>query len=158
MRGWLTASAAGAWTEPGSNQSLAALATRLHIGAPGTLVLDLACIALALVALRRPKVADVALEDLAIVGLVAVLVSPIAWVHYFVFALPVWLIGLRLPRQQRRAWTVALWVAGLATSGIATVWSVPLRDELFEYAPYTWGTLLLLLVVAFAPRPAGNVA
>ncbi len=152
MRDWLASSAAVARTALGSNQSLAALAARLHVPGAGAAALDLACVALALVALRRPKVSDPTFEELAIVGLVAVLVSPIAWVHYFVFALPVWLIALRQPAESGRGWTVALWVAGFATSGIATVWSVPLRDALFELAPYTWGTLLLLFVVAFAPR------
>ncbi len=153
IRDWLANSTTVARTQLGSNQSLAALAARLHVAGAGVAALDLACIALALVALRRPKVTDVTFEQLAIVGLIAVLVSPIAWVHYFVFALPVWLIALRLPAEHgEQAWTIALWIAGFATSGIATVWSVPLRDALFELAPYTWGTLLLLFVVAFAPR------
>ncbi|HVH67878.1 MAG TPA: glycosyltransferase family 87 protein [Gemmatimonadales bacterium] len=152
-RDWLGNSAAVAWTPLGSNQSLAALAVRLHVAGWGVAALDLACVALALVALRRPKITEATFEGLGVVGLIAVLVSPIAWVHYFLFAFPVWLITLRLPRQRwGRGWTVALWVAGFATSGIATVWSVPLRDALFEFAPYTWGTLLLLCVVAFAPR------
>jgi uncharacterized membrane protein len=95
--------------------------------------------------------------------LVAVLLSPIAWVHYFLFALPVWIVALRLPSQGRaRAWSFALLLAGVATSGIATVWSLSLRDTVFNLSLYTWGALLLLVVVAFAPRPlsasAGHAA
>lgn len=158
LRDWLANTAPVVRTPLGSNQSLAALATRLHVARAGAAALDIACVALALVALRRPKITDATFEELAVVGVISVLVSPIAWVHYFVFALPAWVIALRLPRQHwGRTWTVALWVAGFATSGIATVWSVPLRDALFEFAPYTWGSLLLLCVVAFAPRDASDL-
>jgi alpha-1,2-mannosyltransferase len=153
MRDWLVHSEPAAWTQLGSNQSLSALATRLHLGGAGRAVLDLACVALGVVALRRPNVVDAAFEGMAVVGLVAVLVSPLAWVHYFVFALPAWIVALHLPRDDwKRAWSVALLLAGLATSGIATVWSLAVRDAAFDLSLYTWGALLLLLVVACAPR------
>ncbi|PYO98320.1 MAG: hypothetical protein DMD60_04460 [Gemmatimonadetes bacterium] len=163
VRDWLANSSPVAWTQGGSNQSLSTLATRLHLPGAGLAFLDLACIALGIVALRRPKVADAAFEELAVVGLVAVLLSPIAWVHYFLFALPLWIIALRLPSHERTpAWSIALWLAGVATSGIATMWSLSLRDAVFKLSLYTWGGLLLLVVVAFAPRPlsasAGPVA
>ncbi len=159
VRDWLANSAPVAWTQLGSNQSLAALATRLHLGGAAVAVLDLGCLALGILALRRPKVADGAFEELAVVGLVAVLLSPIAWVHYFLFALPVWIIALRLPSRQRaRAWSISLLLAGVATSGIATVWSLSLRREVFALSLYTWGALLLLFVVAFAPRERAPAA
>ena len=154
VRDWLANSSPVAWTQGGSNQSLSALATRLHLPGAGLAFLDLACVALGVIALRRLKVADAAFEELAVVGLIAVLLSPIAWVHYFLFALPVWIIALRLPPHGRaRAWSIALLLAGVATSGIATVWSLSLREAVFRLSLYTWGTLLLLVVVAFAPRP-----
>jgi alpha-1,2-mannosyltransferase len=153
-RDWLQNSAPVAWTQGGSNQSLSALATRLDLPSAGLAVLDLACVALGIVALRRPTLADAAFEELAVVGLVAVLVSPIAWVHYFLFGFPVWIVALRLPRHDwPRAWSIALFLAGVATSGIATVWSLSLRGTVFRLSLYTWGALLLLVVVAFAPRP-----
>jgi alpha-1,2-mannosyltransferase len=153
LRDWLENSAPVAWTQGGSNQSLSTLATRLHLPGAGVAILDLACVAVGVVALRRPKVADAAFEELAVVGLVSVLVSPIAWVHYFLFALPVWIIALRLqPHERARAWSIALLLAGVATSGIATVWSLSLRRAVFGLSLYTWGALLLLCVVAFAPR------
>jgi alpha-1,2-mannosyltransferase len=154
LRDWLQNSAPVAWTQGGSNQSLSTLATRLHLPGAGVVVLDLFCVALGVVALRRPKVADAAFEELAVVGLVSVLVSPIAWVHYFLFALPVWIIALRLrPHERARAWSIALLLAGAATSGIATVWSLSLRNAVFDLSLYTWGALLLLCLVAFGPRP-----
>src|SRR5579885_2868290 len=56
-RAWLAASAAGVWGVRGSNQSLAALVARLHAPAAAVLACDLAAVALALVALRRPTAA-----------------------------------------------------------------------------------------------------
>jgi alpha-1,2-mannosyltransferase len=154
LRDWLQNSAPVAWTQGGSNQSLSTLATRLHLPGAGVAVLDLVCVALGVVALRRPKVVDAAFEELAVVGLVSVLVSPIAWVHYLLFALPVWIIALRLqPQERARAWSIALLLASVATSGIATVWSLSLRDAVFDLSVYTWGALLLLCLVAFGPRP-----
>jgi alpha-1,2-mannosyltransferase len=160
LRDWLANSAPVAWTMLGSNQSLAALATRLHLGSIGVAALDLACVALAFVALRRPNVGeDASFEGLAVVGLVAVLLSPIAWVHYFVFALPLWIVALRLHQGvESPAWSVALAFAGVATSGIATLWSLSLRQTVFDLSVYTWGTLLLLAFVATAERRSGSRA
>src|SRR5437879_3758490 len=62
VRDWLQNSAPVAWTQGGSNQSLSTLATRLHLPRVGLAVLDLACVALGVVALRRPKVSDAAFE------------------------------------------------------------------------------------------------
>ena len=153
-RHWMASNAVAAWGQLGSNQSLAALAARLHLAGAGVAALDLACVVLGIMALRRRHVVDPAFEELGVVGLIAVLLSPIAWVHYFLFALPVWIVAVRLPRHGRApAWSIALVLAGVATSGIATVWSIPVRNALFDLSLYTWGALLLLLVVALAPRP-----
>ena len=151
---WLANSAPAGWTLPGSNQSLAALAPRLGLPPAAVPLLDLASLALAVVALRRPKVTDGAFEEVAVVMLAAVLLSPIAWVHYFLLALPAWVVALRLPHAVRPAppWRAALVVCGIATSGVLTVWSLSFRRELFELSIYTWGALLLLVVLAFAPR------
>ncbi len=156
---WVANGASTGWTLLGSNQSLAALTARLGLPPLAVALLDLACLALAFTALRRPKVANPAFEELAVVMLAAVLLSPIAWVHYFLLALPAWVVALRLPLAVRAAppWRAALIVSGVATSGVLTVWSLPLRRELFELSIYTWGALLLLGVLAFAPRPAAGV-
>ena len=153
LRSWFAESAGAGWTYRGSDQSLASLATRLHIGVPGLVLLDLACVALVVVALQRPKHAHRSFEELSIVAVLAVLISPIAWVHYFLLALPAWVVALRLPRGDRtRVWSWLLLVAGVVMSGTATVWSLPLRDALFELSWYTWGALLLLVFLACAPR------
>jgi alpha-1,2-mannosyltransferase len=153
VRAWLTNSAPVGWTLRGSNQSLSALATRLHLATPGLVALYLFCVVLAFAALRRPRVAHPAFEEVAVVALVAVLWSPIAWVHYFLLALPAWIVALRLPAGGRaRAWSIYLTAAGVATSGLLTVWSLSLRSDLFELSIYTWGALMLLAVLAFAPR------
>lgn len=151
---WIAHSAPAGWALLGSNQSLAALASRLHLSAAGVVVLDAACVALAVLALRRPRVTTGAFDDVAVVTLVAVLLSPIAWVHYFTLALPAWVVALRLRLAERRTWRGALVLAAIATSGVLTVWSLSWRARLFELSLYTWGALLLLTVLACAPPAA----
>lgn len=155
VRDWLANMMSAGWTQLGSNQSLSALASRLHLPPAGLAVLDVACVALAVAALRRPKVVDPAFEELGVVAILAVLLSPIAWVHYFLLALPAWVIALQLPRGGwARGWYTALFVAGIATSGILTVWSLSLRRTVWDLSIYTFGAITLLVVLAFAPRTA----
>src|SRR2546426_12106057 len=97
VRDWLQNSAPGAWAQGGSNQALSTLATPLHLPRGGLAVLDLAPRALGLVALRPPKVSDAALEELAIVGIVAGLVSPPPVGAFFLFSLPPWVVARVLP-------------------------------------------------------------
>jgi alpha-1,2-mannosyltransferase len=152
-RAWLAASAAGVWGVRGSNQSLAALVARLHAPAAAVLACDLAAVALALVALRRPTSREGACGEIGAVLLVAVLVSPIAWVHYFLLAFPAWLTVLRRTAARRppRGWIAALGASGIATSGVLTVGSLSLRREVWELSTYTWGAVLLLAALAFLP-------
>lgn len=152
LRNW-TVNSAATQALGGSNQSLAALAARLHLGVTGAIALDLACTALVVVALSRPKNTHAAFEEVAVVAVLAVLVSPIAWVHYFLLLLPAWVIALTRAGDMRwRGWSWVLLVAGVVTSGIATVWSLSLRDALYGLSWYTWGALLLLVFLACAPR------
>ena len=148
MRDWLTLSAPGNWNWSGeSNQSLAAMVARLH-GPPLLLVaLDLLCLGAGLMALRRYRAASgTALPDVAALTVVAVLLSPIAHTHYFLLAFPAWVVVLQHPpaREGRRAWIALRLAAGLASSGVLTVWSLELRHTLLTYSIYTWGALLLL--------------
>jgi hypothetical protein len=134
----------------GSNQSLAALVARLHAPAGALLAFDLAGVALALIALRRLKDRD-AYGEIGTVTLVAILLSPIAWVHYFLLAFPAWLTVLRRAAAGRPApgWIAVLSAGGLATSGVLTVGSLNLRREVWELSTYTWGAVLLLATLAF---------
>ena len=148
-RAWLAASAAGVWGVRGSNQSLAALVARLHAPAAALLAFDLAGVALALIALRRLKDRN-AYGEIGTVMLVAILLSPIAWVHYFLLAFPAWLTVLRRAASQPApGWIAVLSASGIATSGVLTVGSLSLRREVWELSTYTWGAVLLLATLAF---------
>jgi alpha-1,2-mannosyltransferase len=160
LREWLALSAPRNWNWPGeSNQSLAALTARLR-GSPFVLaVLDFVCVAGAAAALHRRRAPDGAtMQEVAAVALVAVLLSPIAHTHYFLLAFPAWVTALGHPPagDGRAAWIALRVAAGAATSGIATVWSPPLRSTLLAHSIYTWGALLLLTIVLLQ-RPAARV-
>ena len=132
---------------------MAALVYRLHGGSLAVALADLACIALAFVALRRALETGGAFAEVGTVTLLAVLLSPVAWVHYFGLAFPAWLTAL-----ERRSWRGVLLAAGLATSGVLTIWSLSLRSALFDVSLYTWGALLLLAALAFAPARSAESA
>jgi hypothetical protein len=143
-------SAPSGWSVRGSNQSLAALATRLHGGTLLLAALDVAAILLAVVALRRRRAGGQAFAEVAVVTVLAVLLSPIAWVHYFLLLFPAWLVALRKPAVGG-PWRVLCPVAAVCTSGLLTVWSLAARKTLLELSIYTWGALLLLAALAFLP-------
>ena len=77
--------------------------------------------------------------------LVAVLATPIAWVHYYVLAFPAWVAAVKLPVPR-----AGLGLAGLATSGLLTVGPRPLRSALLDNSVYTWGALLLFVLLIFS--------
>jgi len=142
LTGWLALTAEGGWSLRGSNQSLAALVDRLGGGRALSYLLAAITLAALAFALRRSR--DT-FRDVALVTLVAVLLTPIAWVHYYLLALPAWAVAIG------EAWTrprrIALAVAGFLTSGFYTVVSYDVRHAAFELAPYTWGALILLSVL-----------
>ncbi len=70
---------------------------------------------------KRPSADDTPLEAGAVL-LLAVLIAPIAWLHTFTLAFPVWVAAIAhrpaFEGNARIAWTSALCVAGLLTSGM----------------------------------------
>jgi alpha-1,2-mannosyltransferase len=70
---------------------------------------------------KRPPMDDTPLEAGAVL-LLAVLIAPIAWLHTFTLAFPIWVAAIAhrpaLEGNARIAWTTALFVAGLLTSGM----------------------------------------
>lgn len=162
LRDWLTLSAPRNWNWSGdSNQSLAALVARLH-GPPVLLVaLDLLCLAAAAAVLHRHRTAGgTVLPDVAAVIVVATLLSPIAHTHYYLLAFPAWVVVLQHPPRPggRRAWIAVRLAAGLATSGVLTVWSLELRHTLLAHSIYAWGALLLLCLLVLERPSAVAVA
>ena len=129
------------------SQSLAGFGAFLGWPEPAVVALGVACLAAAVLALRRPAAAP--LHGVAVAGLVAVLCSPIAWLYYHTLAFPGWLAALtRQPAgsPRRRA---ALWGAALLTSGVLTFGLYPPWLRFISAANYTWGSLLLLAILVF---------
>jgi hypothetical protein len=99
------------------------------------------------VALRRSTSHDV-VQDVGIVILLAVLVSPIGWDHYYLLAFPAWVAALsRAPASWTRSARISLLAAGIATSGLLTVGSATLRGVLREHSMFAWGGLVLVVVL-----------
>lgn len=136
------------WQLARSDQSLRALVTRLGLPAWVALVLVLLLLAgLAYhVTVRRRR--DV-LPGTGATALIALLAAPVAWVHYFVLAFPAWVALWSAPRTVPR---VALWIAAIATSGLLTAGQGALRRAIHDTNVYTWGGLLVLLLLALQAR------
>jgi alpha-1,2-mannosyltransferase len=140
----------GQWQLAASDQSLRALVLRLGGSPPlaaAAAVLLIAGLAAALAARRAAK----PLDGVGATTLAAVLAAPVAWVHYFVLAFPAWVALLGRPRGGKGTSPLqqaAVWLAAIATSGWLTMGQGPLRRALHAANLYTWGALLLLLLLA----------
>jgi alpha-1,2-mannosyltransferase len=138
---WFASSAVGVWVAHPRNQSLPALLGRFGLPAFVIVIVQLGLVGLVAVALRRP---GDPLSELGIVALLMVLVSPLAWEHYYLLALPAWVVALARVEERAVGRSIALFAAGIATSGALTVWSGSLRGVLLEHSIYAWGALALL--------------
>jgi alpha-1,2-mannosyltransferase len=144
---WQSLTTTGTAGLRGHTQSLAGLIDRT--GAPPVVGL-VAGAALVLAAAwwlrrRRPLVAEVAM-----VTHVALLATPVVWAQNFVLLYLTWVVLLeqRLPRF------VSL-PLGVATSGIITAVSRPVRLAMYRAAVYTWAALVALVLLARVP-PLGD--
>jgi alpha-1,2-mannosyltransferase len=149
MREWLLFVSTGSDLVSPSNQSLAALVNRLGWPPAAGWVGGLLCLTAAAVAFRQQPTPDGMAQELAVVTLLAVLLSPIAWVHYYVLLLPAWAVVFeQSDHAPRRSWWFSgVAAAALATSGLLTIGPRPLRAALLHGSTYTLGALLLLLVL-----------
>jgi len=145
---WLTQSATGSWVVVRRNQSLPALLGRTDWSHEWIVAMNVVLFAVtALVLWRSSPHYDLA-HDLGIVLLVAVVVSPIAWIHYYFLAFPAWIAAVSRPPMGRPGWVrVALIAAGIAMSGLLTVWSYPSRVYFQMHSLFAWGALVLLAVL-----------
>jgi hypothetical protein len=143
-----------------ANQSLYAVSTRLDLS-PGIVMLlraiTVACTAAALWH-RAPRLD--ALSGVAVTTLLAMLVSPLSWIHYRVLAIPAWVAVLAHASASPPAGAarIALLLAGIATSGMLTIAPRALKVALLDGGIFYWGVLLLLIVLAFQRlvRPAAS--
>jgi hypothetical protein len=98
----------------------------------------------------------------AVTTLLAMLVSPLSWIHYRVLAIPAWVAVLAhanvSPPAGGGATRVALLLAGIATSGMLTIAPRGLKVALLEGGIFYWGVLLLLIVLVSQRlvRPAAS--
>jgi hypothetical protein len=91
-------------------------------------------------------------NEVGIVTLLAVLLSPIAWSHYYLLAFPAWVAAVSRPPRARAA-RIALVLAAVATSGVLAVSFRASRGVLLEHSIYAWGALALVGVL-LVERPA----
>ncbi len=155
------------WQLAASDQSLRSLVARL--GAPtwvavAVLLLLLAGLAFHVTLRRR----TMALPGAGATAIIAVLAAPVAWVHYYVLAFPAWIALFARaggPPQTagggepavKAAYRPALtWLAAIATSGMLTFGSGPLRRAIHGANLYTWGGLLVLLLLAMQARDSST--
>jgi len=121
-----------------------------------TYAIGLLCVALALVAVARglsgalPKGArdQPGFEDIVVValaGLVTLLASPLSWLHYFVFTIPMLLVVLR-PTSVRRGEN-ATWVLARVAAFIALL-AVMMRPLVMLEIGSTRGRAVVLLLGA----------
>jgi alpha-1,2-mannosyltransferase len=94
---------------------------------------------------RRPLLAEVAM-----VTHVALLATPLVWAQNFVLLYLTWIVLLE--QRYPRFITLPL---GVATSGIITAVSRPVRTALYRAAVYTWAALVALVLLALVP-PLGD--
>jgi len=158
LRRWSEMSAAGVEALHGRSQALTAVIARLGASPVVTGLFDVACTLGVLLALRRAGTERDLPREVAAVTLLALLLTPLAHAHYYLLALPAWLVVLREGPVSRapRSWRALVGVAAILTSGILTVWSSTLRHQLLDYSIYAWGGLLLLIALLLQ-RPAPEV-
>lgn len=150
------------WPLTLGNQSLYAVSTRLDLSPAVVMLLRALTIAFTAAALwqRAPKLD--ALSGVAVTTLLALLVSPLSWVHYRVLAIPAWVAVLAHGNASplTGAARIGLLLAGIATSGMLTIAPRDLKVALLDSGIYYWGVLLLLLVLASQRlvRPAASPA
>ncbi len=120
---------------------------------------QIACLCGVWIALRRSARDNDPVSEVGLVTLLAVLLSPIAWLYYYTLAFPAWVGVLTRPTphapRTRHVRVAALSLAGILTSGLLTFDLYPQFLWFVGNANYTWGGLLLLtvLVAERAIRP-----
>ena len=138
-----------------TSQSLEALLLRL--GAAGWVVTGakLTLLGVAAAALRLSPSTRGAWFDIGVVTLTAVLVSPIAWDHYYLMFYVAWVALLTVPPPPRGrvAWHTARIMAAIGTSGIVLA-LVPtwLRWQILLRSVYAWSALLVLALLLVSQR------
>ncbi len=138
------------WPLTLGNQSLYAVSTRLELSPVVVITLRALTVAFTAVALWQRAPALDALSGVAVTTLLALLLSPLSWVHYRVLAIPAWITVLAraAANPPGRVWQAGLLLAGIATSGVLTIAPRALKVAMLDSGIYYWGVLLLLFMLA----------
>lgn len=134
-----------------TSQGLDALLLRLGASPALALIARVAVVVGTAAVLRPgPGRRENALYEIGLVTLVTVLVSPVAWDHYYVLFFPAWVALLTgaAPAGSGHFWKVAVALTGIVTSGVVLA-ALPtwLRWELLLRSVYAWGAVLLLMLL-----------
>jgi alpha-1,2-mannosyltransferase len=151
----------GGWPTRSNNQSLVAAVDRAvtgfeepHVTVSDNLLTPIVTALLAaaliiafVIATRRSRPAVMISREMATVTVLAVLLSPIAWDHYWVLLFPAFLVAFTDTSGQR--WSrVPVWIAGGLTSALTPLTlGRPLFDTVRERSPHTIAALILFVVL-----------
>jgi hypothetical protein len=144
---WLALSRASPQAGELRGQMLAGMATGLGGSFALAIALQIAVVAIVLMALSRP--ASDAPAGVGLVTQLAVLLSPIGHFHYEVLAIPAWIGALAHPRPPGRWWIPTLVGAAVFLSGVLTFDHVyPEALQPVKQYNYVWGAVLLVIALA----------
>ena len=138
-------------TQALTGQSIGGLVARLGGSLTTAVVLDaLAVVAVTTVLWRGPASAE-PMYQVGITAVLAVLLAPLDRLHYYVLALPAWIVTFSAPSpaRARGVWFAALTVAALLTSGMLSHIHSPLPTILavVRQNTYNFGAVMLLIVL-----------
>jgi alpha-1,2-mannosyltransferase len=141
---WLRLNEAGGWPVRAQNQSLFAMWTRLtdengyvlFVASACALIGGLGWLALRGASLPRASIAS----ELALALGVAVLISPIAWDHYWVLLFPAFLV---VARQNTRVDWMIFGAAAILVSGFAPLFGSPVFNAARAWSSSTIAAALL---------------
>ncbi|PYP29710.1 MAG: hypothetical protein DMD55_00505 [Gemmatimonadetes bacterium] len=157
VRDWMRLSSAATSIGRLGTQSLAGFTFFLGWPPVAVVALELACVAAALVALRRSDPERDAVYEVGLAAVIAVLVSPVAWLYYYTLAFPGWVAVLSRPPRSPQL-SALLLVAAILTSGLLTFGLYPQWLWFIREANYTWGGVLLAVALVASrvtqPQPA----
>lgn len=159
LRAWLAHTAPEAWPQWSQNQSVAMLVRRVVPPSMESIVLTgwtAAALAFLLAATRSTKA-----PDLALVAVVAVLLTPIAWNHYFVLLFPAAVYACAAPGPSQRARQGAILMAVVLLSVLSRLTLGEDGAEILRQLGHCTIAAIVVAAAAAHARPrvtAGHVA
>jgi len=148
---WLRLSSQGHMFARLGSQSLWGFTSLLGWPSAAIWLAQVACLCGVWVALHRTARESDPVYEVGLATLLAVLLSPIAWLYYYALAFPAWVGALTRPAspspRARYLRVATLILAGILTSGALTFSAYPPFLWFIRNSTYTWGGLLLLTIL-----------